>query len=152
MRSGEIRTVREYLGLSRRELSQLLQVSEATVQNWEKGKYPPPPGVATEIARLEAFSGRTVQAVLDAADHPSPCLLVYRQDADMPPPGPARTLGAAWWRAVAARARDTLGPDHITIGYADELDTITGSRDRTLDTAITPSTITSTAKKPSHPA
>ena len=88
VRSGEIRTVREYLGLSRRELSQLLQVSEATVQNWEKGKYPPPPGVATEIARLEAFSGRTVQAVLDAADHPSPCLLVYRQDADMPPPDP----------------------------------------------------------------
>lgn len=143
MRSGEIRTVREHLGLSRRELSQLLQVSEATVQNWEKGKYPPPPGVATEIARLEAFSGRTVQAVLDAAaDHSSPCLLVYRQDADMPP-GPARTLGAAWWRAVAARARDSLGPDRITIGYADELDTITGSHDRTLDTAITPSTITS---------
>ena len=131
MRSGEIRTVREHLGLSRRELSQLLQVSETTVQNWEKGKYPPPPGVATEIARLEAFSSRTVQA-----------LLVYRQDADMPP-GPAQTLGAAWWRAVAARARDTLGPDHITIGYADEIDTITGSRDRTLDTAITPSTITS---------
>ena len=67
MRSGEVRTAREYLGLSRRGLAQLLRVSEATVQNWEKGKYAPPQGVVSEIRRLESVTARTVQAVLDAA-------------------------------------------------------------------------------------
>jgi|GEM_PF-2830411 len=142
IRAGEVRTAREYLGLSRRGLAQLLRVSEATVQNWEKGKYAPPQGVVSEIRRLESVTARTVQAVLDAARaRQDPVILVYRQDEDVPV-GPARALGASWWRAVVARVRDVLGPEAVAVGYADEFDALTGSsREQTLRTAIGPGTV-----------
>lgn len=38
---GEIKLLREELGLSQRKLAQLLDVSHTTVQNWEKGRAVP---------------------------------------------------------------------------------------------------------------
>ncbi|PHP52743.1 hypothetical protein BW737_007810 [Actinomyces ruminis] len=134
MYSGEFRVVREHLGLSRREIAELLAVSEGTVQNWEKGKYTPPPGVAAEVHQLEVYTRNAVDAIVaEAAERKQPMLLVWRQDADMPP-GRARTLGASWWRGVAARVRERV--DDLVVAYADELDELTGSREATLRLAI----------------
>lgn len=134
MYGGEFRTIREYLGLSRREMAELLDVSEGTIQNWEKGKYTPPPGVAAEVSQLEAYTRDVVDTiVVVAAEREQSMLLVWRQDADMPP-GRARTLGASWWRCVAARVRERV--DDLVVAYADELDELTGSREATLRLAI----------------
>lgn len=140
MYSGEIKTVREALSLTTLALAQLLGVSEATIKNWEKGKYPPPAGVARELTGLEAWTRRCVDAVTTTAQEAdgTPMVMVWRLTDDMPP-GPAHTLGAAWWRSVAARARERV-PD-LVIAYPDELDRLTGSRDMTLTRAITPAVL-----------
>ena len=65
-------------------------------------------------------------------------ILVWHLTEEMPP-GPARTLGATWWRAVAAATQEWV--PSIAIGYAAELDEVTGSRDRTLSKAIRPSVL-----------
>ena len=139
MRSGEFKLVREALSLTVAAMAALLSVSEGTVKNWEKGKYSPPPGVAAEIERLEAYTRRCVDTVVAAAQgREAPMVVVWRLTADMPP-GPARTLGAAWWRSVAASARERI--PGLDVGYPDELDEVTGSRDRTLSEAIGPSVL-----------
>ncbi|MCL3776794.1 MULTISPECIES: helix-turn-helix domain-containing protein [unclassified Actinomyces] len=135
--SGEIKMVREALSLTTLAMSQLLGVSEGTIKNWEKGKYQPPPGVEREIAGLEAWTRRCVDAVVAAAQDADgqPMVVVWRLTNDMPP-GPARTLGAGWWRSVAARARERV--PGLVVAYPDELDKITGSRDMTLSRAVSP--------------
>ena len=139
VRSGEFKAVRESLSLTVAAMADLLAVSEATVKNWEKGRYAPPPGVAAEIERLEAYTRRCVDAIAAAArERETPMVVVWRMTADMPP-GPARTLGAAWWRSVAASARARI--PGLDVGYPDELDEVTGSRDRTLSEAIGPSVL-----------
>ena len=45
VRSGEFKLVREALSLTVAAMAALLSVSEATVKNWEKGKYSPPPNL-----------------------------------------------------------------------------------------------------------
>lgn len=139
VRSGEFKAVRESLSLTVAAMADLLAVSEGTVKNWEKGRYAPPPGVAAEIERLEAYTRRCTDAVVAAArEREAPMVVVWRMTADMPP-GPARTLGAAWWRSVAASARARI--PGLDVGYPDELDGATGSRDRTLGEAIGPSVL-----------
>lgn len=139
VRSGEFKAVREALSLTVAAMADLLAVSEATVKNWEKGKYAPPPGVAAEIERLEAYTRRCVDAIAAAArEREAPMVVVWRMTDDMPP-GPARTLGAAWWRSVAVSARARI--PGLDVGYPDELDEVTGSRDRTLSEAIGPSVL-----------
>ena len=93
VRSGEFKAVRESLSLTVAAMADLLAVSEWTVKNWEKGKYAPPPGVAAEIERLEAYTRRCADAVAAAAQgREAPMVVVWRMTDDMPPA--ARTLGA----------------------------------------------------------
>lgn len=143
---GEIRSVRRSMGQSTRTWAEILRVSEPTVKNWEKSKYSVPDGVAAEVLALEDYTRRCVAAVADAAADldDSPMVVVWRMAEEMPA-GPARTLGPAWWETVAVRARERV-PD-IIIGNPSEIDSLTGSRDRTLETAITPSVL----PPPSHP-
>lgn len=136
MGGGELKAMRERLSLTVPALAELLDVSEGTVKNWEKSKYTPPAGVAAEINRLEDYTRRCAEAVTQAAQASAqPMVLIWRLTHDMPP-GPARTLGAPWWRSVATRSRETI--PGLIIGYADELDRLTGARERTLSRAITP--------------
>lgn len=110
MRNGQFRVVREGLGLSRTDIAQMTQVSTQAVKNWEQIRNFVPPGVGHDLATLEAWTERVVQAVIQAArEHEAPLLLAYRTDEEMPP-GPARDLGAAWWRQVIFRAHLAL-PD-----------------------------------------
>ncbi|MCL3789889.1 MULTISPECIES: hypothetical protein [unclassified Actinomyces] len=125
------------MGLTISTMAALLSVSDTTIKAWDKGRHRVLPGAAQEVDLLRAYTHRCVDAVVGSAAHTdAPMILVWHLTDDMPP-GPARTLGAGWWRAVAAAAQErTPG---ITIGYASELDKITSSRDQTLSEAITPS-------------
>lgn len=94
-------------------------------------------------ARTETLTTQTVEAITTAATRDqerglAPMLAVYRQDADMPA-GTGATLGAGWWRAVAGMARHTC--PGLVIGYVDELDHLTGSREATLTRATTPTRV-----------
>ena len=139
VRSGEFKTWRERLGLTISTMAALLGVSETTVKAWDKGRHRIPVGAAEEVELLRAYTRRCVDAVVDAATQAeTPMVLVWHLTEEMPP-GPARTLGATWWRAVAAAAQERVSG--IAIGYAAELDEVTGSRDRTLSEAIGPSVL-----------
>jgi len=76
-------------------MAELLAVPEGTVQTWEKGGCTPPPGVTAEVNQLGAYTRDVVDAiVVAAADQEQPMLVVWREDADMPP-GRVRSLGAS---------------------------------------------------------
>ena len=139
VRNGEFKTWRERLGLTISTMSALLGVSETTIQAWDRGRHRIPVGAAEEVELLRAYTRRCVDAVVDAAARAgTPMVLVWHLTEEMPP-GPAHTLGATWWRAVAAAAQERV--PGIAIGYAAELDGVAGSRDRTLSEAIGPSVL-----------
>ena len=103
MRSGEFKTWRERLGLTISTMAALLGVSETTVKAWDKGRHRIPVGAAEEVELLRAYTRRCVDAVVDAATQAeTPMVLVWHLTEEMPP-GPARTLGATWWRAVITK-------------------------------------------------
>ena len=80
-----------------------------------------------------------VDAVVAAArGRDAPMVVVWRLSDEMPQ-GPAGTLGAAWRRAGAARARERVAG--LEVGYPDELDRVTGSCGRTLGEEIGPSVL-----------
>lgn len=139
VRNGEFKTWRERLGLTISTMSALLGVSETTIKAWDRGRHRIPVGAAEEVELLRAYTRRCVDAVVDAAARAgTPMVLVWHLTEEMPP-GPAHTLGATWWRAVAAAAQERV--PGIAIGYAAELDGVAGSRDRTLSEAIGPSVL-----------
>lgn len=139
VRNGEFKAWRERLGLTISTMAALLGVSETTIKAWDRGRHRIPVGAAEEVELLRAYTRRCVDAVVDAAARAgTPMVLVWHLTEEMPP-GPARTLGATWWRAVAAAAQERV--PGIAIGYAAELDGVAGSRDRTLSEAIGPSVL-----------
>ena len=139
VRNGEFKTWRERRGLTTSTTSALLGVSETTIKAWDRGRHRIPVGAAEEVELLRAYTRRCVDAVVDAAARAgTPMVLVWHLTEEMPP-GPAHTLGATWWRAVAAAAQERV--PGIAIGYAAELDGVAGSRDRTLSEAIGPSVL-----------
>lgn len=141
MRGAEFKSTRERLGLTITTMAALLSVSETTVKAWDKGRHRVPPGAAAEVVLLRQYTRRCVDAVVAAAaDVEEPMVLAWHLTDDVPE-GVARTLGAQWWRAVAAGAQERV--PSLAIGYASELDVLTGSRERTLALAITPDVLPS---------
>lgn len=136
VRAGELKATREALGLTTLGLARALEVSEPTVKNWEKAKYAIPPGVEKEVRDLERRTWEYSKRVAALAEHGM--VMVYRRTEHMPQ-GRAADLGAPWWRAVAHGAQ-RLRPD-LAVGYAEELDELTGSRDATLSKAVSPRTL-----------
>lgn len=106
MDPGELRTVREYLGLTLDALAGILAVRLDTLRRWESGRERIPYRVREEVEKVEADTaaavGELVAALQDAAD---PAVLVYPSDEAM---HLARLgtehLTARWWRHVVARA------------------------------------------------
>lgn len=142
MLGAEFKSARERMGLTITTMAALLSVSDTTVKAWDKGKYRLPPGAASEVEMLRDYTRRCVDTIVElAAATEAPLILVWHLTEEMPP-GTARTLGAQWWRAVAAGAQERV--PSLAIGYAAELDDITGSRERTLAQAITPAVLPAT--------
>lgn len=122
MTAGELRMVREFLGLTLEELAARLDVTERTVRNWEAARYAIPDGVAVEVEGLEEFTGDAVRQLVAALhDARDPAVLVYADDEQLHAarPGLPGWVGARWWRMVVARAcQEAPGVD---VGYAGEL-------------------------------
>lgn len=134
VRSADFKATREALSLTTTTLARELGVAEATIKNWERGRYAPPEGVEAELRTLVLLTEQAAQKAVSLAET-RPLFLAYRLTEDMPP-GRARELGAGWWRAVGYRARQ-IHPDLI-IGYAEELYEITGTRESVDTHSITP--------------
>lgn len=139
MRAAEMRGARHFLGQSIRTWGELLHVSPGTVKNWETGKYPVPGGVESEVRALEEYTRRCVGAVVSAVGEDVPGMVVVWRAEESMPAGPARVLGLGWWQSVASRARERV--PGLVVGYPEELDVLTGSRDRTLAVAVGPSVL-----------
>jgi len=104
MTDAELKTVREFLGLSGDWLAGHLGVDPRTVRHWEAGKYLIPDGVRLEIERLEEATGTFVSNVIDALmDMPDPGVIVYRNDAEYHAAHPEIEFPASWHRACVAR-------------------------------------------------
>lgn len=104
MTDAELKTVREFLGLTGEALAAHLGVSSRTVRHWEEGKYRIPDGVRLAVEALEQYTAEFVGRAVDALlDMPEPGVLVYRSDAEYHAAVPSATLPASWHRAVVAR-------------------------------------------------
>ncbi len=123
---AELKTFREYLGLSDADLAKALGTSSRTIRNWEEGKYAIPDGIAAELAALEADTDQYIgEQAKRVAALPDPIFETYRSDAECPVGYPH---GAAWHRAAAARitravpgCRLTYPPDEAHLTDTDRL-------------------------------
>lgn len=102
----ELRTIREYLGLTADALAGILSVRPDTVHKWERGKDPIPLRVNEEVADIERLTAEAVgQLVAMLQDAPDPAVGVYARDEDLYAARPdMQHLTARWWRHVVARA------------------------------------------------
>lgn len=100
MTSAEFKCLRESLGLSTKWLSLRWDVSEYSVQRWERNRTLP------EALERDMLSLKTIfdEAVTKAADAGTG-LAVPRIDAE------TDRYPAAWYRAVAQRARERSGAE-----------------------------------------
>ena len=119
MTCAELRTIREYLGVTGDWLAAHLDVAPRTVRHWEHGKYAIPAGVAEAVEQLEAAAADAVTAGVTAyEDMPDPAavpLITYRDDADYRAHHPEVTWPASWHRAVCARIAEEV--PGLTITY-----------------------------------
>lgn len=106
MDPAELRTIREYLGLTRDDLAGALSVREDTVRKWEAGREPIPYRVLEEVERLEVYTANAVALAVDGLESSrDPMAVVYRTDADLRTQGVVESwCTARWWRHVVARA------------------------------------------------
>jgi DNA-binding XRE family transcriptional regulator len=121
MPAGELRVVREWLGLSTSTLARLMGVREDTVRRWETGRDRIPSRVREEIEWIEQQTAAAVdQLVTGLQDARDPLVVVYRDTEDLPADMPAITrLGPSWWRHVVARAVHEI--PGVQVCYPDEV-------------------------------
>jgi DNA-binding XRE family transcriptional regulator len=138
MNAGELRTVREYLGLLHTTLAEVLGVRADTSRRWEGGRREPiPANVRDEIALIERTANETVSALVKTlSETRDPAVIVYRTNEDFAKACPEMAdLGARWWRGVVARARLHVLAD---IGYEDELDSEPAARAKDVLDVLSP--------------
>ncbi|TGB14591.1 helix-turn-helix domain-containing protein [Streptomyces palmae] len=121
--AAELRTAREFLGLTGDHLAKLLPSSRGsginprTVRSWEQGRDPIPGRIRVAIAELKAETDQEVaKMVARCQGEQHPVLITYRSDEDYEA---AHALGrwqASWHRRVCARAAEQTG---ARIEYAD---------------------------------
>ncbi|MDM4761899.1 DUF1870 family protein [Galbitalea sp. SE-J8] len=128
MKSGELQTVREYLGLTSEALAGILSVRNDTIRKWESGREPIPHRVREELERIEAYTAQCVgdvvqelRGVYAADDVADPAVIVYRTDAELHAARPGfDAYTARWWRHIVARAATEV--PGVVIGTHSELE------------------------------
>lgn len=104
MTDAEIKTIREFLGVTGEWLAGHLGVSSRTVRHWEQGKYPVPDGVRLAVESLEERTGEYIGRLVDwLNDEPEPQIVTYRDDEEYQQADPRSPYSASWHRAVVAR-------------------------------------------------
>jgi DNA-binding transcriptional regulator YiaG len=123
MTDAELKTIREYLGLTGGWLSASLGVSARQGRKWEEGAAPIPDGVRQEI---EAIQQRTAEAeswlIATLMNQHEPIAYVYRTDEDLAVANmDFGGFPASWWRAVVARVAQEM--PGLPIRYPEPRDT-----------------------------
>lgn len=101
----ELRTIREYLGLTAEALAGILSVRTDTIHKWERGNDQIPLRVNEEVAAIQRFTAESVgQLVAGLQDARDPEVGVYTRDEDLHAARPdLNHVTARWWRHVVAR-------------------------------------------------
>lgn len=123
MNAGELRMVREFLGLTLEGLAARLGVGERTIRHWEAGTYLIPDGVRVEVESLESWTGDCVGAlVAGLGDARDPAVILYPDDTALRAARPDLPgwVSARWWRHVVARA--CLEVPGVDVGHPGEID------------------------------
>jgi DNA-binding XRE family transcriptional regulator len=122
MSPAEFQSAREFLGLSQDWLARHLGVTLRTVQHWEAGRHPVPPGVRREMEALEAQTSARVREIAQKLKNSTaPTVTLYRTDADYATADPDARFPARWLRMVAMRV--ALEVPVLSIVYADQVTT-----------------------------
>ena len=102
LRGATVRIIREYLGLTRGELAALLEVSFDSVRSWEGDRRGTPPGVITQLHRLQdQLDQEAATALGHYLGEPGPAegvrapVFTVEDGPERRPPG--------WQRHIAAR-------------------------------------------------
>lgn len=104
MTGVELKTIREWLGVSGDWLAAHLDVSSRTVRHWEAGRNATPDGVRLEVERLEAVTAQYVAAGVEALTGASdPAVVTYYSDEQYRHAHPEQEWPATWHRRVVAR-------------------------------------------------
>lgn len=101
MTSAEFKCLRESMGLTTKWLANRWNVSEFSVQRWERNRELPDEFEQDIHTLHQQFTNEVATAAKAKADS---CLIVPRTDMEAP-----RDMPAAWHRAVAQRAREHTG-------------------------------------------
>ncbi|MDR2379911.1 MAG: hypothetical protein LBE08_01825 [Bifidobacteriaceae bacterium] len=113
MSAGELRVIRQFLGLSADQLGALLGVAGRSVRRWESSerdehgavRWPIPDGIRQAVERLEDAAATEVGAMVRyLREMPDPGIVTFRTDAEMAAAHPGTRLPASWHRAIVGRA------------------------------------------------
>lgn len=108
MTGAELRAHRCSLGLSVRDLADLLAVHERTIRHWETERSQIAPGAADEVRALTARTGAWVrQCIQEINGQDSPAITIPHPAPARSPIGPA--LPAEWWAITAAAIAAATG-------------------------------------------
>lgn len=106
MTAARFRSLRGYLGYTKAEIADYLDVSEASVRNWDKGAHPIPLGVEREMLDLR----RQTQSVVDALSkrfEGETVMLIPRSEDEapgwMPEVDRPDPVTLEWWKVVGER-------------------------------------------------
>lgn len=104
MSGAEMRSLVESIGLTRRDVHRLLEVSESSVSRWWAGQASIPTGVADHVLDWVARSAELVDELTRQLNH-SGEVTVYATDDELAAARPdLASFGAMFHRVAAARA------------------------------------------------
>lgn len=104
MSGAEMRSLVESVGLTRRDVHRLLEVSESSVSRWWAGQASIPTGVADHVHDWVSRSAELVDELTRQLNH-SGEVTVYATDDELAAARPdLASLGAMFHRVAAARA------------------------------------------------
>jgi transcriptional regulator with XRE-family HTH domain len=117
MHAAEIRSIREYLGLSHAELAAVLEINPRLARRWETGEQSIGDLNADGIRKIVDITAKFARRhVIYLRTHPQPTLVTYRSDEEMWVKHPhLRPLPARWHRMLSARVAELV--PNLTITY-----------------------------------
>lgn len=111
MSGAEMRSLVESIGLTRRDVHRMLEVSESSVSRWWVGQASIPTGVADHVHDWVTRSARLVDEIADELRSAGQ-VSVYATDDELTAARPdLAPYSAMFHRVAAARALDAIGPE-----------------------------------------
>lgn len=116
--AAELRTAREYLGLTGDHMAKLLGVNPRTLRSWEQGRDPVPGRIRPEVAELKEETRKAVAEMVSSVESGEEVTLVtYRSDDEYLAANKGGRWSASWHRQVCNRVAEQTG---ARIDYEDD--------------------------------